>query len=287
MELSRSYFEVIKEIVEFTNLDKKEVEFKVWNEIFEPGWNVYNDAKKFNINFHTYNEEMEHFYEESYGFVFETTIESLRTGKRRVLMTIKDRINNYLQEHEGERIKILMMGDGVGEDTTYLFNIFNNNADFYYFDVPGSKTYEYAIQKFKKHNIKTEFITIYGNIPNNFFDVLICLEVLEHLPNPEESVKNMNKFLKHSGISLITESFGNVETNFPTHLKSNLKYSGKTPFLFLTYNLFLRFYSKEPDLYFRPMEFIKKEKITLKDKLRIYMNRHITLPLLIKFLLRR
>lgn len=269
----KSYDDLVSEIVEFTDLKKNTAKKMVWNEVFNPGINVKQEALNFEIDFHIYNEKMENFYKNAYGFIIETSVESLREGKRNVLKTIKRRIYHFMNENEHKhRINILMMGDGVGEDTKFLYEHFMEMANFFYFDVPGSKTYDFAQMNFKKHEVDLELIHKYEDIPQDFFDVIVCLEVLEHLPDPERSLEGFKNFLKYNGVVLVTESFGNVTSNFPTHLKSNKQYDGKTPFMFFKHGLLLQYYSKDWPLLFRPMEFIKKKNINFKDKIELYFD---------------
>ena len=73
---------------------------------------------------------MENFYRESYGFVFETYLESIRCGKRRVMELIESRITEYLGRVNDREIKILMLGDGIGCDLTRLYSEFKQ-ANFF------------------------------------------------------------------------------------------------------------------------------------------------------------
>lgn len=269
----KSYDDLVSEIVEFSNLKRSAVKKMVWNEVFNPGINVKQEALDFEIDFHIYNEKMENFYKNAYGFIIETSVESLREGKRNVLKTIKRRISHFINKNEYKHgINILMMGDGVGEDTKFLYKYLSDMVNFFYFDVPGSKTYDFAQMNFKKYEVDVELINKYEDIPYEFFDVIVCLEVLEHLPDPESSIEGFKNFLKYNGIVLVTESFGNVASNFPTHLKYNNRYNGKTPFMFFKHGLLLQYYSKDWPLLFRPMEFIKKENINFKDKIELYFD---------------
>jgi 2-polyprenyl-3-methyl-5-hydroxy-6-metoxy-1,4-benzoquinol methylase len=250
---------------------------KVWRESLLPGTNVLESALKFGIDFHVYNEKMEKFYQETDGFIYESMVYSCRFDKRVVMEKVKQRIDNYISLKKSEsKLNILMFGDGVGSDTIYLYNFYKDKVDFYYFDVPGSKTFEFATKRFNKYNIEVKIITDYNKIPKDFFDVIISIEVLEHLPDPIQAIKDISEFLKVAGIVLITESFGLVPFYLPTHLKSNLKFKGKTPFLFLRFNLLLTYFNKDLSLMFRPMEFTKKEKISIKE----YLNLILTRPIL-------
>jgi SAM-dependent methyltransferase len=225
---------------------------------------------------------MERFYQETDAFIYETMVESCRFGKRVVMERVKQRIDNYISLNlkSKSKLNILMFGDGAGSDTIYLYTFYKDNANFYYFDVPGSKTFDFAQKRFKKYNVEAKIITDYNNIPRNFFDVIVSLEVLEHLPDPVKAIKDISEFLKIGGIVLVTESFGAVQFNFPTHLKSNLKFEGKTPFLFLKFNLVPTYFNQDFSLIFKPMEFTKEEKILIKD----YLNLILTKPILKAYL---
>jgi len=269
--------EICLEISELLGENIDIVRKKVWRESLLPGTNVLESALKFGIDFHVYNEKMEKFYQETDGFIYESMVYSCRFDKRVVMEKVKQRIDNYISLKKSEsKLNILMFGDGVGSDTIYLYNFYKDKVDFYYFDVPGSKTFEFAIKRFNKYKIEVKIITDYNKIPKDFFDVIISIEVLEHLPDPIQAIKDISEFLKVGGIALITESFGLVPFYLPTHLKSNLKFKGKTPFLFLRFNLLLTYFNKDLSLMFRPMEFTKKEKISIKE----YLNLILTKPIL-------
>lgn len=64
------------------------------------------------------------------------------------------------------------------------------------------------------------------------FDVVICYDVLEHVPAPAELVRDITQYLKPGGRAFIVEAFENVEPFHPTHLLANLKYAGRTIPLF-------------------------------------------------------
>jgi SAM-dependent methyltransferase len=275
--------EICCEISELLGENIDVVRKKVWAESLFAGANVLESVINFGIDLHIYNEKMERFYQETDAFIYETLVESCRFGKRLVMEKIKERIDNYymnLNLKNQSRLNILMFGDGAGSDTIYLYSFYKDKADLYYFDVPGSKTFDFAVKRFKKYNVDVKIITDYNKIPKNFFDVIVSLEVLEHLPDAIKAIKDISEFLKIGGIVLITESFGAVQFNFPTHLKSNLKFEGKTPFLFLEYNLLLTYFNQDFFLIFRPMEFTKVERISIKD----YLNLILTKPILKAYL---
>lgn len=67
-------------------------------------------------------------------------------------------------------------------------------------------------------------------VKNNSFDVIICTEVLEHVPNPIEALKEMARILKTGGKLLITTPLGSHIHQEPYHF-----YGGFTPFFYEKY----------------------------------------------------
>ena len=61
-------------------------------------------------------------------------------------------------------------------------------------------------------------------------DLVVCLDVLEHLPEPPEIVSKFADWLRPGGFVITHSPFFFVEQYQPTHLASNLKYSGDTRF---------------------------------------------------------
>jgi len=282
-----SFDEIVDRIKELTGLQEEEVRYRVWTEALDPGANVSFSALEFGVTPHVYNTKMENFYRSTDAFIFEIMVESCRKGKRKVMDRVRTRMKKYIEDRRASRINTLMFGDGIGLDTIFLHENFDDRVKLYYFDVPGSKTFDFACKLFKKYNIPVDILTDIKYIPQNFFDVVICFEVLEHLPEPLELISGISAYLKNNGIALITESFGAVIKNFPTHLKSNLKYENRTPFLFLKNSMILSWYPIN-DLPGRPMEFVKKSNLSQVDKfkykVRLFSSKHIMFSILKRYI---
>jgi SAM-dependent methyltransferase len=69
-------------------------------------------------------------------------------------------------------------------------------------------------------------------IPQGVFDVIICLDVLEHVVSPLSVISDMVAYLKPQGQAIISESFGEIVPLKPTHLRTNLRHAGRTLSLF-------------------------------------------------------
>lgn len=91
---------------------------------------------------------------------------------------------------------------------------------------------QYVAQDFMKYE---GFASVYGQIDivstidhipveDHSFDVILCTEVLEHVPEPIAAVKEMTRILKPGGRILITAPLGSGLHQLPYHF-----YGGYTP----------------------------------------------------------
>jgi SAM-dependent methyltransferase len=58
------------------------------------------------------------------------------------------------------------------------------------------------------------------------FDAIVCLDVLEHLPDPAAAVQKFSHWLDISGFLVVHTPFYAVEVTQPTHLRSNRPLAG-------------------------------------------------------------
>ncbi|MCF6147392.1 MAG: methyltransferase domain-containing protein [Candidatus Kuenenia sp.] len=88
---------------------------------------------------------------------------------------------------------------------------------------------DYKSHDFKKYEgIKLGNTTDYGDIdyvseitnipaPDNSFDVILCTEVLEHVPDPKDALREMSRILRPGGRMLITAPLGSGLHQLPYH----------------------------------------------------------------------
>jgi len=70
---------------------------------------------------------------------------------------------------------------------------------------------------FQKTHVDIDYIGTASNIPlqNKSVDIIFCSQVLEHVPDPFESLKEFNRVLKIGGIAIITVPFLSCLHNEP------------------------------------------------------------------------
>ena len=265
VRLPITFQEIVAEIVEYTGLSDEEVEYRVWMQALEPGWNVIQDVKRFEVTPFQFDERMIRLYTEGDGFIFDSLVYWSKSSRRLWIQHALERIQLY-SDRAGvplTDLKILMHGDGPGNDSLFLANC---GLRLDYYEMPGSKTFDFAVKRFQRYgdwggNVRP--IYDYQACLQGQYDVVLSFEVLEHLPEPVEAIGEIHAALKVGGIAIITDDFGDLAGYLPTHLKSGARYLGATPFLFLKNLMVLSWYSK--DELFKPYEFIKVEQVSSRN----------------------
>lgn len=265
IKLPFSYQEIVDEVVNFTDLPRQEVEHKVWMQAIGEG-PVIQEAKHFGVTPHQYDDKMEQLYKEGHGLIIETMVFWASQERQLWIQQAIERIRLYAQKNARalDDLTILMLGDGTGNDSLELVN---NGFKINYFDIPGSKTYEFATKRFAHYDLigdRVDIIYDYNSCITSQYDVVLSFEVLEHLTDPIVAIRDINSMLKTSGIAIITEAFSAVFDVFPTHLKSNLKFANQTPFLFLEKKMLMTWYSQKTFLNLNQWSLLKKTKYQLK-----------------------
>jgi SAM-dependent methyltransferase len=270
-----AFDDIVHEIVQFAGLPLEDARHRVWMQALEPGWNVVQDVRRFGVTPFIYNDCMRQLYREGDGFIFDSLVFWARPSRRLWIEHSLRRIDRYAARAgvPPETLKILMLGDGPGNDSLFLAA---HGLRVDYFEVPGSRTYEFAVRRFEHHDVLGSAITPVDDRQlreSACYDVVVCFEVLEHLPDPVRAVRDIRTLLKLGGIALITEDFGDIFAYLPTHLKSSAGLLGKTPFLFLNHQMALSWYSQD-DL-FKPYEFVRVQKVSARDVAQLLADPHV------------
>lgn len=109
----------------------------------------------------------------------------------------------YVSKNISEDQKVLDVGCATGYLGAYL-------KQFFSFELVGVDYDDYYLKKAAERNVYSKLIKLDLNNFNNelddyisYFDRIIVCDVLEHLSNPMEVLKNLSPFLKDSGKFLI------------------------------------------------------------------------------------
>ena len=116
----------------------------------------------------------------------------------------------------------MCIGDGLGFDSVYLSQIGHAVT---YFEMAGFSE-SFARRVFAKHGRAIAVLSEPSQMPQNEYDVVICLDVLEHIHQPGRFVETIAGLIRPGGRLIVHAPFYMICKTSPTHLKSNRKYSG-------------------------------------------------------------
>lgn len=233
------------ELAEFFGIPLTEARERLWEELHSPGSLVANAWRAADPRT---PEEIAGFYQTTDSYAYDLAADHSRIRRREFWDVLQKRIDRC-----GSGLRILLYGDGIGTDSLALAR---QGHRVTYFDLPGV-TSDFARFRFRKAGLGDRITALSSTdqIPEDTFNAAICIEVLEHLPDPVEAMRLLHRALVPGGIAIITESFHVVDEQFPSHLESNLRFAGRTHQLMEGIGFASTFYNTDPVNY--PMEFTK------------------------------
>lgn len=137
--------------------------------------------------------------------------------------------------------KILEIGAGTGNTLVYIKEkkIAAEVMGVELLNIPGSCQQHSVIDNFQIADIEKENIAS----PKEYFDVIICADVLEHLTDPWTMVDKIAGHLKSNGLMVVSiPNIREIKTIFKIMLMGNFKYEPSGGILDKTH---LRFFCKK------------------------------------------
>lgn len=113
-------------------------------------------------------------------------------------------------------LRVLDAGAGEQQFKKYCSHLVYVSQDFAQYDGLGDSA---GLQMGKWDNSNLDIISDITNIPEpDFsFDVILCTEVFEHLPDPISAIKEFSRLLKPNGTLIITAPFCSLTHFAPYH----------------------------------------------------------------------
>lgn len=156
-----------------------------------------------------------------------------------------DRLENILFPiTKWKKNRILDFGGGIGAISIPLAE----QNTVYYYDVP-SKTQDFAKYAANEFKVDINFLEQEEDVWKHEYDCVVCVDVLEHLKKPMDTVKKITKHLKKGQLFLTSGLDFSVGHMSPMHLPENVFYRPE--------------FSKYMDEYYRLMYYIQGKRETI------------------------
>lgn len=228
MKLQNFLNQVIPLINRVTGESEEIIKNRLCKELQRTGSNVTEVFYENGLIPYVMNKNQEIIYK-SDAFIYELLVYNISEVKSK----IQNHLLNFLKDKNN--LKILMYGDGIGLDSLLLIK---NGYDITYYDYEG-KTYEFA-KKIWQHFEVSPKVCFAPTTLELKYDIIVAFDVLEHVENPEETIKEFNRILNPNGFVILTAPFDALSYYLPTHLYSNYEnFHGRLSTFFKKENMYL------------------------------------------------
>ena len=183
--------------------------FSVPNEFFAKGLEPY-----------VWSQGLLDFYEETDCFIYGI----VAWNRTQLKCAMRQWMLDFLLRHDLSKGRILICGDGIGIDS-FFFAQAGYETTFFEVSHFGQQI---ARRLFDDYKVNVQIADSLEIFEPESFDAIFSLDVLEHVPSPPDMVRNLARLLRPGGFFLVSAPFYAIHPQWPTHLKCNRKYSGRT-----------------------------------------------------------
>jgi len=201
-----------------SNTPENDVRERLRAEVREIGTYSYNCLKSQGIPLYETSEQLDALWRDSDAFLYEITVWNTCDAKHRMRSFVASRLNRY----GFEKADVFCFGDGLGFDSTWLA-MQGHHVQYY---EPSLPSQQFAQKMFEENCVEVRKLDTLDDIARHSLDAIVCLDVLEHIPQPQTVVKQFHEWLKPEGLLFVHAPFWCIHWTRPTHLKENRHLSG-------------------------------------------------------------
>lgn len=211
-------------LASITGDDREQVLDRLAREHQRLGSTVFSEMAALQLTPHEWSDRLVEFYAQTSAFLYESYVWNRTQMKQRM----RDWIVERLQASSSKPLRVLAFGDGLGLDSAALAL---SGHHVTYFEV-GRRAAEFADEVFKLNNVQVAQCRDLSALADASQDVVVCLDVLEHVPDPCAVVQDMVRVLSPKGTLIVSAPFWHLNWTVSTHLRSNRRYTADWRALF-------------------------------------------------------
>jgi 2-polyprenyl-3-methyl-5-hydroxy-6-metoxy-1,4-benzoquinol methylase len=212
-----------------TKLPRSEVQARLEQESLDLGSQVRDAFQRAGLTPYVWDDRLAAFYSQTDSFLFETLV----WNRHPVKIDLRNWILRFLQKTGRHSSRILTFGDGLGIDSIALAAA-GHQVD--YFEV-SQLCIQFARQLGDQVGVQPNYLESLPQSPRESYDVVVCLDVLEHVPDPPGTVAMLASWLKDGGQLIVHAPFWYIHPAVMTHLAKNRTYSGDLRRLYRAHQL--------------------------------------------------
>lgn len=216
---------IVELIASVTAEPPERVRQRLADEQHRPGSSVADDFARRGIPRYQWSDQLLEFYSQTDAFLYELAVwnrNRLKSAERRWIIQRLAERHTQKPQPRPEPLRILCLGDGMGFDSVALAQAGHHVS---YFEVPG-RSYRFAEALFARMGLAVNMVPDFAALPPAGFDVVVCLDVLEHVPDPPAYLRQIVALIRHDGWMFASAPFHLILPAYPTHLAANRRYAG-------------------------------------------------------------
>ena len=205
-------------LAEITQESQETVRKRYAKECNDLGCNVREEFLARGFAPHEWCDELNEFYASTNAFLYETLVWNRRALKNEM----RGWVGEYLARQSHGPSRVLTFGDGLGIESLYL-GMAGHQVD--YFEV-SAKCLRFSQALAARLSTELRIIDDPKEIPLGHYDAIVCLDVLEHIPEPQSIVQSLAAWLRPGGKLIVHAPFWYLAPAVETHLRANRRFSG-------------------------------------------------------------
>lgn len=193
------------------------VRSRLYREQLWPGSTVKHEMRRRGAARYEWSDALLDLYRDSDAFLFELAV----WNRNRYKLAMRRWLMRALGPAGAQPLRVLCYGDGLGFDSLCLASL---GHDVTYFEV-SSLCVAFARDLFGETGCRVR-VAESDPLGERVYDAVICLDVLEHVPDPPALVRAFAGALAPGGRLISHAPFGILNPELGTHLRSNRRYYG-------------------------------------------------------------